>query len=196
MEAGRPSGAGDVNPYAAPETSAEKAGVPSGPAHDLTREEVEAFVGAKHRYYWAMWQHAKGDNLAIGFNWAALVFNFGWLLYRRMYRQFFVAMGASLLATFVVGIILSAAAGRVQSLEKLVRFAIAITVGVLGNGVYLRHARREIGAVRALQADPAQRSALLVARGGTSWIPVLVGFAATISLTVLIALAASEQDGR
>src|SRR5262245_53647947 len=103
MEAGPP---GDpINPYAAPQTPADEASVDGAPAHDLTFEEVAAFVGNNHAKYWDRWKRAAGGGIRAGFNVAAFFFSFAWLLYRKMYREFFIGIGALLGLGIVQGLV-------------------------------------------------------------------------------------------
>jgi hypothetical protein len=188
MEAGPPP-AGPINPYAAPKTPADMASVVGTRAHDLTREEVDAFVGDRHMYYWGNWQRAVGGGLRAGFNWAAFFLNFAWLLYRKMYREFFIAMAAVVGLGVVQGVAESVTEKNLDTLDKVVNLVVAVTMGMLGNGLYLRRAQREIGNARAREPDPERRTALLKARGGTSWIGVLVAIAVGIGLGFLAAMA-------
>src|SRR4051812_30587082 len=96
MQAGPPP-AGPINPYAAPATPADAASEVGTAAHDLTAEEVQAFVGDRHAYYWGSWRpRPSGRGIRGGFNWAACFLNVVWLLYRKMYREFFILVAALL----------------------------------------------------------------------------------------------------
>jgi Protein of unknown function (DUF2628) len=184
-----PPATGPINPYAAPQTPADMTNAAIAPAHDLTREEVEAFVGDRHSYYWRAWKHAVGGSLRAGFNWPAFLFSFFWLLYRKMYRVFLIAMAA------IIGLgVLQAVAGAITgadlaAVDRLTNFALAMTVGLLANGLYLRRARQVIGSARAQEPDAQRRVELLRARGGTSWIALLLGIAVAIALGALGTLA-------
>jgi uncharacterized protein DUF2628 len=188
MEAGPPP-AGPINPYAAPETPADMASAVGIGVHDLTREEVEAFVGDNYKYYWGNWQRAVAGGLRAGFNWPAFFLNFAWLLYRKMYREFFIGIAAVIGLGIVQGVVESLTEKNLDALDKVENIVIAVTMGLLGNGLYLRKARREIGRARAQEADPERRAALLKARGGTSWIGLLVAIALGIGFGVLAAMA-------
>ena len=187
MEAGPPP-SGPINPYAAPQTPADLASVPATTAaHDLTREEVEAFVGNKHTYYWRRWQRAAG--VRAGFNIAAFLVSFAWLLYRKMYREFAIGLAILLGVGFLQGLVESLAETKLGIPDRLLDFAVAFTVGMLGNGLYLRRARLAIASARAQEPDPERRAELLRARGGTSLIALLIGIAAFIALGVFAAMA-------
>jgi hypothetical protein len=186
METG-PSPAGPINPYAAPQTPADMASVVGPAAHDLTREEVEAFVGNKHSYYWRRWRRAVGGRVRAGFNWAAFFFNFVWLLYRKMYREFFILVAAVFGVGVLHGLVQSLTGRNLDVVDKLTNIVVGVAIGMYGNSLYLRRARREIGKARTQELDPERRAALLRARGGTSWIALLLGIALLGGLTVLSA---------
>jgi hypothetical protein len=188
MHGGSPP-AGPINPYEAPETPADAASVVGTAAHDLTPEEVEAFVGDRHAYYWGHWQRASGGGLRAGFNWAAFFLNFAWMLYRKMYREFLIAMAAVLSLGVVQGLVEYLTEKNLDGLDKLENIVVAVAMGMIGNGLYLRRARRVIGNARAQEPDPERRTALLKARGGTSWIGLVVTVAVGIGFGFLAALA-------
>jgi hypothetical protein len=188
MQAGAPP-TGPVNPYAAPETPAD-AGVVGTAAHDLTPDEVRAFVGEKHAYYWGNWRpRPSGRGIRAGFNWAAFFLNVFWLLYRRMYREFFILVAALLGVGILHGMVASLMEKNLDGVEKVVNIVVAVTMGMRGNGLYLRRARRVIGIARAQEPDPERRLVLLKARGGTSWIGLLVALAVGIGAGFLAAMA-------
>jgi len=179
---------GPVNPYAAPATPADMASVEGVAAHDLTREEVRAFVGKNHGYYWRNWQRATGSGLRAGFSWPAFFLSFAWMLYRKMYREFFI-WGAAVFGLGVVrGVIESVTETNLDAVDKVENFVVAVAMGMLANGLYLRKARRVIADVRAREPDPERRVALLEVRGGTSWLGLVLGLAVAIGLGVLAAM--------
>jgi hypothetical protein len=180
---------GVINPYAAPETPVDLAGMAGPSAHDLTRDEVAAYVGPKSAYYWRAWQRARGGGLRAGFNWAACIFNLGWLLYRKMYREFLIGFGASFGASFALAFIGAAAGKGVDGLDRVVNLGLAVTVGMLGNGLYLRRARQAIGTARTQVADPAERALWLTTHGGTSVLSLLIGLGISVAIGLLVGLA-------
>lgn len=157
------------NPYAAPATDVSGGG--AEPALEITREEIDAFVGERSGYYWGHWK----DDLArpallAGFNWAGLILNVWWLAYRKLWRE---VLGVFALI-FVAGAAMGLVGGDDRTLGRVVSIGTAAVVGALGNGLYLRRARRVIASVRALEPDPERRLALLRERGGVSWPWVIV----------------------
>jgi hypothetical protein len=189
MDAERPTG-GDVNPYSAPAVAVDAFEAGGDSALEITRDEAESFVGKNHLNYYGTWRRAKpGKDLFIGFNWPAGLLNGVWLLYRKMYRDFFVFIGVLLAMSAGTKILAGVSSGNAANLERAVNLAVAIVVGSMGNGLYLRTARRVIAAARAEEPDPQRRLALLAKRGGTSLLAVLVGFLGFVALSVSLALA-------
>jgi hypothetical protein len=87
------------DPYAPPRSDIRPPAPPIDPGA-LTRDDVVAFAGEHHDYYWSKWSHPRRRGLLVGFNWPALLFSMLWLLYRRMYREFAYACGV----TFLLGV--------------------------------------------------------------------------------------------
>jgi Protein of unknown function (DUF2628) len=189
MQVGPPP-AGPINPYAPPETPVDQASVAAVAAHDLTREEVAAFVGDKHAYYWRNWRRAVGGSLRAGFNLAAFFLSFAWLLYRKMYREFFIGLAALIGVGILQGVAGALTEADLKGLDRAVDLAVAVTMGMLGNGLYLRRAQRVIASARAQEPDPERRAALLKARGGTSWISSLLAVVFFLGIWALVGMAA------
>jgi hypothetical protein len=176
----------DINPYAPPAPPADATSGADAKDFDLTRDEVRSFVGDRNSYYWGVWRRAKTrDDLMMGFNGAAFFFNLVWLLYRRMYREFWIGVGALVVATVGLAALGMATDRNVSGLETVCNVAIAATMGLFGNGLYLRHARRIIGAARAEQADPERRLQLLASRGGTSILWALIAAVCFLAVNLL-----------
>jgi hypothetical protein len=170
-----------LDPYAPPRSDTVS---PDRPlvVTDLTREQVHSFVGRRSGYYWDRWSRAELGRKFAGFNWAAAFFNLTWLLYRRMYREFGIGLGAmavlGLAEAFLEPMIGKDNSATLSRIDNLVP---VVALGILGNWLYLRRARDAIARTRHL-ATPAERHAFLAARGGTSWLAVLVGVGASVAL--------------
>src|SRR3954469_20098203 len=64
---------------------------------DLTHNQVQAFVGPQADYYLERWYRIRlSDSRALGFNWSAFFATESWLIYRRMYRTFWITFAGSL----------------------------------------------------------------------------------------------------
>ena len=139
----------------------------------LLREELEAFAGKNGRVYWDLLQPTSHfRSLFAGFNFAAAAFCFLWLLYRKMYREF-VAVMLLVVPTGVAWAFESTNA-LATALLSITPLGLMATVGILGNGLYLRRACAAVASVRQQEPDPIRRMSLLSARGGTSWFAPLM----------------------
>jgi hypothetical protein len=169
-----------TNPYEAP--NADIVAAEPGPVSDLTREEVDAFVGDRGSHFWGKWRPAmKSGSLFAGFSWAAAFFNVLWFLYRKMYREF----GVALLAPFLIGAV--GALVHEPGLERISNLALVATCGALGNGLYLRRARLVVADARRAEPELERRLALLRKKGGTSILWPLLVAALLIALSVAAA---------
>ena len=179
-----PPPAGPTNPYAAPQTPADMASGAETAAHNLTRDEVRAFVGRESSYYWRNWQRASGGSLRAGFNWAGFFLSFAWLCYRKLYREALIGFGVMAGLGVLRGMAEYATAMNLKAVARVEDIAVAVTIGMIGNGLYLRQAQRVIGAARAQEPDLERREALLRARGGRSWIGLLIVVALTVAFAI------------
>jgi hypothetical protein len=180
------------NPYAPPLT--EPAAAPPGPGDAPTREELQAFAGKNASYYWNRSARRGHDGgLLAGWNWAAAFLSMLWLLYRRMWKEFSIVMGVLVVWGLIEGLaeeLLGVGAEASRGIERIGNAAFAVVMGMIGNGLYLRRARREVlESRRLLASDPQAQRAHLAKRGGTSWIAPLIGVAVFVVLAILAAMA-------
>jgi hypothetical protein len=164
----------NFNPYAAP-TDQQPAPLDATGA-GLLVEEVTAYVGRNARYYNRVWtrlvaEDAKG--LAPGFNVAAFFLSLGWLLYRKMYREFFIAAAPAFLLGVATELVHVGTDGE-QALERIINIGTAVAVGRLGNTLYFWKMRRAVMAARRAEPDLPARLAHLRRRGGASWLAPIV----------------------
>ena len=104
-----------------------------------------------------------------------------------MYREFFILVAAVFGVGVLHGLVQSLTGQNLDVVDKLTNIVVGVAIGMYGNSLYLRRAQREIGKARTQEPDPERRAALLRARGGTSWIALLLGIALLGGLTVLSA---------
>jgi hypothetical protein len=142
-------------------------------AEEPSRDEIEAFVGAEGPVYWDMMRESVSSySLIAGFNVAAALLPLVWLAYRKLYRECALAMIALMIGGATIGAIpyLRQHFGAI-----LVNYFVAATsIGLLGNGLYLRRIR--IAVARARRSEPSldRRCYLLREQGGTSWFAVVI----------------------
>ena len=177
MSSAPPDAGPAINPYAPPQT---ESGTSSGDAP--TQEEVEAFVGKNHSYYYFKWRtRGRWDELWAGFNWAAAIFNVFWLVYRRMYVEAVVVFAIDYVLDYVPWLLANVFGlqGTFEALSWVFDIALSVMVGVAGNGLYRRRSVAAVGLARR-ETDPARRTDVLIARGGTrGWAPFLLLLALT-----------------
>ncbi len=158
-------------------------------------EEISAFAVKNGPYYARAWKRftAPGATTA-GFNGAAFFFNFGWILYRKLY-DLAAIFGALLVLETVSSEWYFTSHPALQEAQKswdlLVRVIIAVVAGQFGNMWYLRQAERTIEYARRKQIDP-------VSLGGTSAVAVIIGsvgivLAAIVAFFVLQVLQGPAQ---
>jgi hypothetical protein len=98
---------------------------------------------------------------------------------------FLIGMAAVIGLGVLQAVAVAVTGANLDAVDRLINFAVAATVGMLANGLYLRRARQVVGNARAQEPDPQRRMELLRARGGTSWIALLLGIAMAIALGAL-----------
>jgi hypothetical protein len=172
-----------LNPYQPPAATTD---VDPGTAFDLTRAEIEAFVGADRAdYYQDRWLRARPGSFLVSWNWAAAFFNLMWLLYRRMFKEFFIALVLAILLGGAESLVAEYAFGGdfERELSRLGNIVLWAVGGLVGNGLYLRRARLSVARARAqIPEESPGRLAYLGTLGGTSWVAVVIGLVGSIAL--------------
>lgn len=164
---------------------------------DLTQDQVRAFVGPNPDYYLERWHRVQPEgSRALGWNWPAFFLTISWLLYRRMYRWFWIAIAVWLGYAIIVGLAIVVAlqqgARGTALVFDVVLFGILpwfvpVIFGIYGSYWYYLHARRQINQLTpAGQADLAAVGCM----GGTNL------WAAVASAVILgfLAIWAQSQD--
>jgi uncharacterized protein DUF2628 len=165
---------------------------------DLTQDQVRAFVGPNADYYFERWHRVQPEagSRALGFNWPAFFLTISWLLYRRMYRWFWIAiavwLGYAIIGGLALVVALHNGARGTALVLNVVLFGILpwfvpVIFGIYGSYWYYLHARRQISQLTpAGQADLAAVGRM----GGTNL------WAAVTSAVVIgfLAIWAKSQD--
>jgi hypothetical protein len=119
--------------------------------------DLRAFVGPNAEYYLQGWANVKpdGDIQRLRWNWPAFFLNIVWLLYRRMYRYFWIGFGV-----LVAVAIFEEVATPLLSIgtPNYVNFSLNLTIayyfGSFGTSLYYRHAAEEIRRTKAQLFTP------------------------------------------
>lgn len=120
------------------------------------------FVGYHYHYYKDKWQMHDQPEKAISWNWAAFFLGIFWLGYRKMYQPIIIILGIYLAFDFLE--IVTNYHPAASMLVKVVPYAAFALLGMYGNALYYRHARKQINKI--LPYDPDHQ--LLSRKGGTS----------------------------
>lgn len=166
---------------------------------DLTPDQIQAFVGPRADYYLSRWDRLREQHSrALGFNWGAFFLSFSWLLYRRMYRTFWVALVLFLPLTCLLEI-LTGEVGRtdlppilkdmLRLVVHLVDLAVYLAFGIFGTYWYYLHARRKLRALTARGDATAEELSLA---GGVNWFFPLL-FVALAVLCYVLSWAFGDQ---
>lgn len=148
---------------------------------EISPDQGRAFVGPRADYYVDRWTRiGLGTTRAGGFNFPTFFFSVVWLLYRRMYTWFWIALGLLAISVLLEELALAAAGvEEVPVLTSLINIGVAATFGTFGTYWYYRHAVRKVRRL-ALSAEPDL--AAIARAGGTSW------WAPTVFLVVFFGL--------
>lgn len=145
--------------------------VESDPAADLAADLGQI---AQKPYYLEHWRPLlTSGGWVSGFNLPAALFMLAWSFYRKLYLVGTLALLAEFLAIFVAAFIWvliqhNIGEDKLKALGYIVVFAVRIAYGFLANGLYLRHARRQVERLRQQQVPDNYRGHLLRDHGGTS----------------------------
>ena len=154
--------------------------------------ELRSFVGPRANYYLKRFQRLEhGGTSGFSFNFAAFFFSLAWLLYRRLYRIFWIALAIVVLESVLSEWVATAYLGletTSATYNQLVALAYAVTVGAFANALYYRHA--ECCLVR-LKANAASQEQVAQA-GGVRWWPPVLLVAVVLSLVILATSAGSS----
>jgi uncharacterized protein DUF2628 len=172
------------NPYAPPRAATDL-GEATVEGDGLTDAEIVAFVDQNVAYYRSAWARANhSGGFYAGFNVGALVFSTLWLLYRKMYLAFVVFLVVQMAGMFVAAFVATLLGVHAMLAVWSVVIATKLTIGFLGNALYLRRARRVVGSGRGASSGEANLHYIRT-QGGTSNGAVAVGIAINIGINLL-----------
>ena len=192
----------------------EEEGVPfAAPSHTHNEDQerlmdIVTFVGPHSPYYISRFQAMDTQSTHMSWNWAAAFFPLEWLLYRKMFKQFFSALAIafllilpSIVATVISYRAMFADPAALQQfletmqlpmealpswLSQVLNYASVLILmfrGVLAlqaNALYRRHVLKSIADVRKNCQDPLYYRYTLSKQGGTGAKYVLIFYAALV----------------
>lgn len=152
-------------------------------------ELYEAYFQDNSTYYLEQLNYyEKGKKFR--FNFSAVLFGVFWFLYRKMYLEFFVIIIIFYAESQFEKYVLAELIGTEQT--KLFSFAVDIilmvTLGIIGNNVYLKKAKRTVEQAQITFADPEQQKEFLDKKGGTSILLVMIAFGLFVLAVILQSL--------
>lgn len=140
-------------------------------------ELYEAYFQDSSNYYLEQLNYyEKGKKFR--FSYSSVIFGLFWFLYRKMYLEFFVIIIIFYAESQFENYILAELIGTEQA--ELFSFAadiiLTITLGIIGNNLYLKKAKRTVEQAQIRFADPEQQKKFLGKKGGTSILFVMIAF--------------------
>jgi hypothetical protein len=124
--------------------------------------DAREFIGPNADYYLEAFKKLDATNSMISWNWAACLGGLFWMLYRKMYVYALIAFAGIFVLSLVTG-----------GLGGLLSIIVWIAFGVLGNWIYKKKVEEDLAAAAGL--DPAAKQTFFASRGGTTWLPVIIG---------------------
>ena len=185
-EPGAP-GAGDTDAiYRAPESDTSVA-----PEGDL----LAAYVGPKYQEYYApIFQRFESGGSSVSWHWPAFFVTIFWLLYRKMWLNFFaywlfIPIALAVLSTLIEAVIPGATGILIGSLFEggLLLLIAFVLVPMFANRLYYNHAQKKIGKITSEFGAPEQQRMELARKGGTSNVAIVIAPIILIALIGIIA---------
>ena len=151
-------------------------------------EDLRAFVGPNADYYLQAWASVDPNVglQALRWNWPAFFLNVFWLLYRRMYKYFWITFAAFLGIGLLEGMgeaILNVPPGP-RWFDLVINLAVACFFGVFGTWLYYRHATWTIAWTKAHHTSPEA----IANAGGVRWLWPLLLLGGVALLGILTAI--------
>lgn len=141
-------------------------------------ELYEAYFEDSSNYYLEQLNYyEKGKKFRFSFS--AVLFGVFWFLYRKMYMEFFVIITIFYAESQFENYILAELIGTEQTklFSLVINIILTITMGIIGNNLYLKKAKRMVEQAQVTFADPEQQKEFLAKKGGTSIVFVMIAFA-------------------
>lgn len=144
------------------------------------------FIGKNADYYLAKWARMDEKNNKMSFNWAAFIFGFSWVAYRKMYTYaalFIVLVGLETLLEYMLDFS--------ENASRAVTAVIAFYFGFFGNYIYKLHTEAKTKEIVGQRLWNEARSEL-TRQGGTSYVAA-IGFVVALVAVILLVAAVAER---
>ncbi|MEI2282451.1 ankyrin repeat domain-containing protein [Paenibacillus polysaccharolyticus] len=131
----------------------------------ISEGELSLFIGKNEDTYLQKWREDSS------WNWAAFIFDFYWLLYRRMYRYFFIYLAVVYFSIYLIGTMISNMSNSLVApvITGIVMYSIfKVIIGVTGNQLYWRQAKRKIDRVHQLVEHVSSGEREIIRAGGVN----------------------------
>ncbi|WMJ71027.1 DUF2628 domain-containing protein [Stenotrophomonas sp. 24(2023)] len=161
-----------INPYAAPAEGDEQRQLDEAMAVYDRHPRLARIVDNNFAVYVQLWRL---DRVPPGWprlwHWPAFLFDFHWLLYRRMYLLAVLYIVLGYIGGIVIGL-----AGVANAAVWWVVLAMKLVLALAANGLYLRRCRAVIARAEALHpGDPPRVDAAIDRRRGVSLYALAIG---------------------
>lgn len=144
------------------------------------------FIGKNADYYLAKWSRMDEKNSKISFNWAAFIFGFSWVAYRKMYTYaalFIVIVGLETFLEYILDFS--------ENASRAITVVIACYFGFFGNYIYKLHAETKTNEIVGQRLWNEARIELS-RQGGTSFVAA-IGFVLALVVVILFVAAVAER---
>lgn len=131
----------------------------------ISEGELSLFIGKNEDTYLQKWREDSS------WNWAAFIFDFYWLLYRRMYRYFFIYLAVVYFSIYLIGTMISNMSNSLVApvITGIVMYSIfKVIIGTTGDQLYLRHTKRKIDRVHQVVEHVSSGDREIVRAGGVN----------------------------
>lgn len=131
----------------------------------ISKGELSLFIGKNEDTYLQKWREDSS------WNWAAFIFDFYWLLYRRMYRYFLIYLVVAYCSIFLIGTMISNISSSLVApvMIGIVIYSIfKVIIGTTGNQLYWRQAKRKIDRVHQLVENVSSGEREIIKAGGVN----------------------------
>jgi hypothetical protein len=142
----------------------------------LNKEDLETYLGSQSQYYLDYYdQYQEGQKAS--FNFAAFLVAALWMMYRKMWIEILVFMGAAVSIDLIIEFLLDQFGMKPQLIEYISfgsNILLSLIFATYANYFYIKKAERDIRSVTRKTDNEDERIELLQQKGGTTWIPFII----------------------